>query len=211
MRTKLYAARYIPTGSTAIEYEDIPAVVYVHEYDNGSGVSRVHALGYSYKRNKPDWNYNFKTREQMDHYAAAWVQNLRDVKAMKEGFKAKRKAARSLPNPFKVGDILHYSWGYDQTNCEFYQVIEVRERSVVIREIGHKPVEGSQGFMSQSVKPDKDRFLSPRCDGDDQGKPLTKVVQWATWNEEPYAYLSMDYGSATLVNEDSKHYSSWYA
>ena len=35
----------------------------------------------------------------------------------------------------KVGDFFYSSWGYDQTNVEFFQIVEVKPRSVVVRQI----------------------------------------------------------------------------
>lgn len=74
------------------------------------------------------------------------------VKARKE-FKAKQKAKRSAPHELKVGDILVNSWGYDQTNVDFFEVVElVGKASVKIRPIGAKTVEAT-GPFSSDVKP----------------------------------------------------------
>jgi hypothetical protein len=99
----------------------------------------------------------------------------------------------------KVGDIYHYSWGYEQTQCEYYQVIEKNGKTVKIREIGSQTVPGSEGFMSDSRIPVKDSFL-------DKAPILTKRIQFS--NGE--AYLSMDYGSCNPWNGKA-HYCSWYA
>jgi hypothetical protein len=40
----------------------------------------------------------------------------------------------------KRGDILYYSWGYDQTNIDFYQVTKTSAHSAWIRRIGSQPV-----------------------------------------------------------------------
>lgn len=48
---------------------------------------------------------------------------------------AKREARATFENPYKVGDFLYSSWGYEQTNREFYQVIEVGKNSLKIREV----------------------------------------------------------------------------
>lgn len=54
----------------------------------------------------------------------------------------------------KIGDIFRCSWGYDQTNVDFYQVTRV---------ISQKPIElraiESQYIGSESVFPCKDRFI----------------------------------------------------
>ncbi len=72
---------------------------------------------------------------------------------------AKQEARKRFQNPYKVGDIVHHSWGYDQTNCDFYQVVEVKPASVVLRKIGAKTVPGSEGFMCESLMPEKGAFL----------------------------------------------------
>jgi hypothetical protein len=51
-----------------------------------------------------------------------------------------------MPTP-KVGDILRCSWGYDQTNIDFYQVVAVvGKASVRIRKLTSKRVGGGTGY-----------------------------------------------------------------
>ena len=38
----------------------------------------------------------------------------------------------------KVGDIFYTSWGYDQTNVEFFKVVRVSASSVWVQETGQK-------------------------------------------------------------------------
>ncbi len=52
----------------------------------------------------------------------------------------------------KVGDILYSSWGYDQTNIEFFKVVKVSEFSVWIQEVGSKVVEVT-GWAHEKVVP----------------------------------------------------------
>lgn len=52
----------------------------------------------------------------------------------------------------EVGTILYSSWGYDQTNIEFYKVVKVSEKSVWIQELKNQIVE-QVGFMSEKVVP----------------------------------------------------------
>ena len=80
----------------------------------------------------------------------------------------KKQAKVKFQNPYKVGDILHHSWGYDQTNCDFYQVVEVKKASVVLKPIAAETVPGLEGFMCESLMPRKDVFLT------DHTQALTK-------------------------------------
>lgn len=74
---------------------------------------------------------------------------------MSTGYKYEEKIATvvevGITKP-KVGDILYSSWGYDQTNIEFFKVVKVSEFSVWIQEIGKKVVEVT-GWAHQNVVP----------------------------------------------------------
>lgn len=69
---------------------------------------------------------------------------------------AKKEAVAG--HTFKVGDCLYQSWGYDQTNIDFFEVVEVLPKSVKIRRIGEKMVKGSEGFMCENVVPDMGNY-----------------------------------------------------
>jgi len=134
--------------------------------------------------------------------------------------KAKKAAARArFVNPYKLGDILHHSWGYDQTNCDFYQVVEVKKASVVLRPIGAKTVEGSEGFMSCSLMPEKDAFIEKGSHALSKfDKPITpdnptilKRVSFYVQEDDSLRYfIPTPYGWCDLW-EGKPEYSSWYA
>lgn len=52
----------------------------------------------------------------------------------------------------KVGDILSSSWGYDQTNVDFYKVVKTTEFSVWIQKLGQKITEIT-GWAHEKVVP----------------------------------------------------------
>lgn len=55
------------------------------------------------------------------------------------------------------GTILYASWGYEQTNHDFYQVIERRGKStLVLRQL--KVAKESEGWARDKVMPLKDQF-----------------------------------------------------
>lgn len=67
----------------------------------------------------------------------------------------------------KMGDILYSSWGYDQTNIDFYQVTKVMAKSVMIAQIKSDMPKGEEGFMTGKVIPVKDAFV---------GAPMLKKI-----------------------------------
>ena len=131
---------------------------------------------------------------------------------------AKLEAKKKFQNPYKVGDILHHSWGYDQTNCDFYQVVVVKPASVDLRKIGTKTVPGSEGFMSESLLPSKDKFIdgSQALTKDNrQFSPETptmvkKVSFYVKDDGSLRYYISVPYGWCDLW-DGKPEYSSWYA
>ena len=99
--------------------------------------------------------------------------------------------------PVKVGDIFYNSWGYDQTNIDWYQVVSLTKsgKSVKIRPIAGKIKES--GFMSGTTTPKKGKFTGPA---------VTKRI--GIHNGEPY--LPSKYGWTGLWDGEPKHV-SWYA
>jgi len=136
-----------------------------------------------------------------------------------EAKERKKKARARFQNPYKVGDILHHSWGYDQTNCDFYQVVEVKKASVVLRKIGAKTVPGSEGFMSESLMPEKDAFIIEGSQAlTKKNKAITpdnptifKRVSFYVKEDETLRYfIPTPYGWCDLW-EGKPEYNSWYA
>lgn len=107
----------------------------------------------------------------------------------------------AIHHAVKVGDLFAYSWGYDQTNVDFYEVVAVLPKSVKVRAIGQEAVPGSEGFMSARVKARPGAFISDEV--------LTKRVRQAvsTWP----VTISFPHGIGTLTTADKSHYVSWYA
>lgn len=186
------AARYIPKDSTPITREGTNAVVYVHR-----AAGRIFAIGYRHNTKNHAFNYRFKDDAQLDRHVTEFLDGEVKRLADREQTKASKQEARKhFRTSLKLGDVLHYSWGYDQTNCEFYEVVEVSPsgKSVVIREIGAATVEGSQGFMSSSLTATPGRYI---------GEPMRKPVQDGD-------RVPMDFGSASKW-DGRPRYSSHYA
>lgn len=125
---------------TKIENTDLNMIVYV--------IDDIHAMGFSGKRAKPDFHFRFTSVARRDEYIAEYVAKLeRNVEA-----KAKAKAEKkAFVHNMEVGTILYDSWGYDQTNVDFYEVVRlVGKKSVVIREVASAYV-GETGGPSENV------------------------------------------------------------
>jgi len=95
----------------------------------------------------------------------------------------------------KVGDIYVSSWGYDQTNIDFYKVLNVKNKTAVLGEIGQK--RNYTGNMNGTCVPD------PNVVGE---KTLTKRIQ--SMKGSPYFKLT-NYSSAYPWKGGVAHFSEW--
>jgi hypothetical protein len=126
---QLIAGRWIPAGSIVIRPKGVDAVFYVRKYPTG----RYGALGYIGAAGKPAFNFTFKDAGRMRAYLDNIVESVKASAASKAERAAEKKAF--VPS-LKVGDVLRTSWGYDQTNVEFFEVVKLIGRSMVeVREL----------------------------------------------------------------------------
>ena len=134
---------YIKKGAMKVAPKDLPVVFYV-ENDLG-------CMCFIGKQSKPAWYYGFKTQEQMEKKIQDQIAS---VKAS-EKYKAERKAEQSKPHTLQVGDILYSSWGYDQTNVNFFKVKRLIAKTMVeLVEVASQHVEDSgesHGMADQVV------------------------------------------------------------
>jgi hypothetical protein len=63
-------------------------------------------------------------------------------------------------NPYKIGNILVSSWGYDQTNIDFFQVTRLTAKSIYIKEIKSKIISYNANGSYGKVVPLVDNFIS---------------------------------------------------
>ena len=146
--------RYIPEGAVAREFPEFNAVVYLA----GDGVARpLVAYGYSGKRNVPDFKFRFRDEAQRERQIVKFVEGLKAVAEAKARYKAE-VVKRAAENVLNVGDILYTSWGYDQTNVDFFKVIKVSPtgKTVDLAEIGKNYKE--TGFMCGNSTPNPDKL-----------------------------------------------------
>ena len=74
-----------------------------------------------------------------------------------------------------VGSILYSSWGYDQTNIDYYKVTKISTtgKTCKIVRIGSRRLEET-GFMSERTEPDPDTEINS-LDYDEEKREYTKV------------------------------------
>ncbi|PNR90632.1 hypothetical protein LA05_02040 [Xanthomonas oryzae pv. oryzae] len=64
---------------------------------------------------------------------------------------AERRAEAKRPHTLEVGAVLVSSYGYEQTNVDFYEVVAVQNRTVTLRELVQERQD--TGHMSGTTTP----------------------------------------------------------
>ena len=147
--------------------------------------------------------YYFMNEAEREQWIKGKMTNIKaNLESDAKNKEAKKEAAGN--HTFKVGDALYQSWGYDQTNIDFFEVVEVLPKSVKIRPISQIMVENSGGFMSEYVKPHLGNFT---------GEAMIKPVKaWLREGTAPNYYVSNGRHSLSLYDSGDKGcYQSHYA
>lgn len=173
------------TDSLDREYKKVDSVpelkVSLYRATDASGVHWFTLV----KGSKQVWN-KYAT---MDSSADRFQADALDVYKSRAKDRAETKAANAAAvaekgkiHDLEVGDILYSTWGYEQTNVDFYQVTALKgTSSVEIREIAAK-VDKDVAMDVAEVVPVKDQFI---------GDPTTKRVnKWGMIRLSSYSSAS---------------------
>jgi hypothetical protein len=97
------------------------------------------------------------------------------------------------------GDILVSSWGYGQTNIDFYKVVDVTAKSVKIVRLGEIITERDSA-MSEYVIPNENEI---------RGQVMTKRIKVRRANDSTYVKIS-DYAIASKWGGHPEFQSHWH-
>lgn len=157
---KLTRDFYVPSGYTLYAKDER----YGFEVYASTGAQRLCAMAFGGKRSKPDWHYSFRDQARLDTKVA---ETLAGFMAWQDR-KAKEKAQRLAPHDVKVGDLFRCSWGYDQTNIDYYECTAVSGQMIELTPIAQESEE--TGFMQGECVPLPGAYI---------GKPMRKKVSMA--------------------------------
>lgn len=119
-------ARYTQ-GYRKVSLKGVKAVVYIQEVSN-----RFIVKAFKGRAKKPVFHIAYKTAKERLEKVKTWHLALLKHETWK-------KEKRNTPNELKVGDVLSASWGYEQTNVDYYQVTKlIGKTMVVVRELKQK-------------------------------------------------------------------------
>lgn len=144
-------------GREKIVAPDYSCVAYFYEDKGGAPCS----IGYKGRSKKAAFHYRHRSETQREEHLTKWMNA-----TMAQVSQRKRAEVREL----EVGDVLVSTWGYDQTNVDFYMVTKlVGKQSVELVEIGQMTTD--HNAFGGSCVPDKSKIV---------GEPLVKRVAGTT-------------------------------
>lgn len=138
-------------------------------------------------------NFYYRTEERRGEVIENFKRNVLADQQRKE---ERRRERREFKTTCKVGDIFECSWGYEQTNIDYYKIIELKGNVGIFVEIGCKMVEDSlySHGMACNVIPDPTEV---------KGEPFRKIIQLGeVISLESYKYCHKSDCKPT--------YKSWY-
>lgn len=132
--------------------------------------------------------------------------------------KTEAKATKANKYGVQLGDIFESSWGYEQTNVDFFQVValvgesSVRVRQVypeMIREDGVSPMSADRVYkLTHEILPaaDSSLFIKDQEHGD-----LKRLKSWASDGVSNPQFAISSFADAYICTGDTvKTYESWY-
>jgi len=83
-------------------------------------------------------SYVYKTYEEAILRAQEWINNIQSNMLAREVKRKEAQEKNKMVNAadfYKIGDIIVNTWGYEQTNVDFYSVVKVTNKTITIKEI----------------------------------------------------------------------------
>lgn len=127
---------YVPDGT------DLAVWKYEKPTPGGTG-TLYYAIAFVANQNKPLFHYRYPNEAARDQSIEKAAKDRRDTLERKQ---KKQQERREFKHEFNVGDILYTSWGYDQTNCSFFEVTKILgPKAVEIRELAQATDHSERG------------------------------------------------------------------
>jgi len=184
---------YIPKNIEATVHKAPPGVYVVQWEQHG----KLYAVAFTGNREKYDWYNSFRSQDDLDKKAKATIESYKGHADRKE---KDRQDTADFQHKYVVGDILYSSWGYDQTNVEFYEVVAITAKSIKVREIAQTST--SNGVGSDNVMPVKGKYIEPatgakkvRTASDGYGSiKISSSITGFHWDGRPKHRTAFGYG-----------------
>lgn len=197
---KVLDSRYIPDGYRLAQGITHTTQVYYKDISAGNWIVLIF-LG---RAVKPTKHVRFATEEGRQQYVDNMLNNYQKRQERVKEAKEKRKAAQAEGHGVKVGDIFVASWGYEQTNLNWYQVtklvgktmVEIREIADVVTSTPHFTYYEKAAIAGQFVE-------KSHLNNYQNNEPVRKRVSVNTWGDRKSVSINV-FGFANAYPWDGK-------
>lgn len=122
--------RFFLEGSEKHEFPEIKRVVYIHR-------EMKRLIVWDGRKKKPVENANYRCPD--DYFNDAMEQELKSCRRLVQEIKdfelkCKNEVERLLKES-AIGDVFYCSWGWEQTNIDFYQVVAIKGKKFSFRKL----------------------------------------------------------------------------
>lgn len=150
------------------------------------GQGRFYATGFAGKAVRPTFHLYFRTEESRSSYITKWAQS----PGTKARHRTERAEARKADaHGLMQGSILYASWGYDQTNIDWYEVVSViSDKTIAVRQIAASvKTDEHLGAMSGYSRPVPGSYTGGelRKRANSHGIRLTSFSHAKPWDGQP--------------------------
>lgn len=150
---------YGKLGEIDFFFPEFKGVVYVRTSERDQG--RFVVLAFSGNRSNADVYHNFSSIEKAHLYISEWAEgkitSINKEAERKEKQKSLSKRVREFVN---IGDVLYSSWGYEQTNIDYYKVVGFKGQStLLLQEIGACRIDDNSTYTSAELIPDTEHLI----------------------------------------------------
>ncbi|MCR5943963.1 hypothetical protein FG152_24640 [Ochrobactrum sp. XJ1] len=187
MRTTFPREFHLPKGAIKVSDKLSDAVAYLYKTSSGKLAASV----FFGNQSKPVSRFSYESEDHRRRAISAAFQARRNKLAYKL---EQRNLRNATPRTAEVGAIYYTSWGYDQTNVDFYEIVDlVGKLSAKVRKIGSiNASDGSEGWgagkslpaageyksEAQTVRITGDRF---KIDGNRAHRWHGRPVSWTNY------------------------------
>lgn len=182
---KILDSRHIPDGySFKYGVTQDPTQGYCKDIESPSG-TRFVALLFIGRAIKPTYHVYFSSDEKRNEYINSKISTYLERKKQTKT----RRSLSNQPSTLKVGDILYTSWGYEQTNVEFFQVVKTSGiRTVELMRINSQQVDSLSDYTDK-LMPIKDSFITEGYRSQENGTYRVKNGNTVTFNSYKNGWL----------------------
>lgn len=170
----------------------LPLAVWTWEDDRG-----IYAIGFKGRAKKPLFYTRYRSESNRERDIQSYMDGVRENEERK---RKNREEQKSWGHGISVGDIFYSSWGYDQTNIDYYEIVDVRGKQVIVREIETQtmgPDDGPQVKVTPAKGRYKGKAMRRKPRKGYKGQPSIKISDVQTaypWDGKPKYQTGWAYG-----------------